>query len=1220
MKWTDEQQQVIDARNSNLLVAAAAGSGKTAVLVERLVGRVVPNCEDFKKEDYTDIDRMLVVTFTRDAALELRERVDKVLDKKLSECNSEKIAGILSRQKTLLSKSFISTIDAFCMDVVKQNFIQCGIDSLFAIGSGPELDLLADDILSDILENYYKEKSPAFLRVANTYSDKVNDTSLKATILKVYNFAQNDVNPTAWIENQKEIYSCEEDFDFWSSVWGKGLREYYGDFILSVYEEYLELQKMCTENGITGYQKSIDAETAAFERIVSLIRDGNIEDATAVTSAEIFAKSIGRISGENKSVYSVTVSERRAKVKESFESLYNLLFDGSSPREQMKLLSGDIRCICEIVGEFQKKLLEEKASRRIYSFNDIAHFALDLLVKDCRKEGKGFVPTDIALRYQKQFDEIYIDEYQDTSIIQEILLNSVSGKGCGAKNIFMVGDIKQSIYGFRHACPEFFLEKYNSYEERECDNRLICLYMNFRSRKNVVGGVNAVFSKIMTQKTAEMDYTENEYLNYGATYYDDDEESEKMSSEKCEIVLLGKSLRGDDSEYNKVDSATLEARYIAGRIIEMMSSGYKVLDKSGKMRPVKYSDFAILMRNAATDAPKFAEVFDLYGIPVFAPAKKSFYSNSEIATVLSFLKIIDNPHQDIPLMSVMRSPLFYFTDEDIALIKIKNKYGDLYDSCKFFVKSHYEDTQLQSLKGRIESFFARLNELRGLSEMISVYELIWIIVNENDFYEKLGIHENGDVRQANIRMLLDTADGFESSGNSGLFAFIRNIQRLEDENKAIEEASVCSEAADVVRIKTIHKSKGLEFPVVFLANIDKGFSSKDKYTEKKTKTLLLHRKYGINPLCYEKGSYVAVTYPSVMRNVTEIMQKKELLAEEMRLLYVALTRAREKFIAVGIGDESEIDINAACKMQSNTFGVLNNASYKYWLVMSSCESDCWENLFVTRENAFKYPDEMTEKYGKADLISHGEIGTTDEISTNIRDEVVTVSGDAYVIPVKISVSDIKRIHAAKDDEEGIADLFIKKQGVTLKKIVRGKDSVKKRSFTPSEKGTLAHTCLQLFDFEKCRNISDYDSAEKYVGEFLQEMVSKDVFDNDEADAVEKRILVNFIMSDIGKRIFNAEKVYRETPFTVRMKWCEISGEKGGLDGNEYVSVQGVIDCFIVENDGCIVIDYKTDYLKPENAAAVDEAYKVQIKCYSDAIEKITGKKVKESKIVYLRNL
>jgi len=1221
MKWTDEQQQVIDSRNSNLLVAAAAGSGKTAVLVERLVGRVVPESEGFKKEDYTDIDRMLVVTFTRDAAAELRERVDKALDKRLADCTSEVIADVIYRQKSLLAKSYITTIDSFCMDVVKQNFIQLGIDASFTIGENADLEILADDILSDILEEYYAEKDPVFLRVVDTYMKKNSDVSFKETILKIYNFAQNDVNPAAWIEQQKENYSAPETFNLRDSVWGAALSEYFIDLVTNSYNEYLLLQDMCVNYGVVGYKNCIDNEAAAFESLLQKLRTDNPFDVMANLDMPLFCKSIGQVKTADKTVFSDSVQTRRKSLKENFEVFCKSFFNGADSENHMKILSADVFCMCDIVSKFQKRLLEEKNSRRIFSFNDIAHFALELLTTDCRKEGRGFVPTDVAERYQKLFDEIYIDEYQDTSIIQEILLNSVAGRGTGAHNVFMVGDIKQSIYGFRHACPEFFLEKYNSYEEKECDNRLICLYKNFRSRKNVVNGANDVFSKIMSKATAEMDYTEKEYLNYGASYYDDDEKSAVQSSQKCEIVLVGKEPESDDSGLEKVDSHEIQARYIAGRILDMISSGYEVFDTSvNAMRKVKFSDFVILMRNTSSAAPKYAEVLNLYGIPVFAAAEKRFYSTPEISTILSFIKIIDNPHQDIPLMSVMRSPLFGFTDGDIALIKIAQKYADLYDSCTFFAKKDYsEQPELEYVKNKLSVFFERLKELRELSKTVTVYDLVWIIANENNFYNEIGLYEDGESSRANIRMLLDAADSFDNNGGQGLFRFIRNIQRLENENKKIEEASVCSESANVVRIKTIHKSKGLEFPVVFLAEADKqpGGGIKEKSTAESARTLLLHRRLGINPMCYESGKYVSVTYPSVMRNITEIIMKKERIAEEMRLLYVAITRAREKFIAVGAGDSKVL--NKYEGQGCSTLRVLERVYYLDWLLMSTEDSECWEKTFVPCEDAYNYPDDMFCKVDSQRNDLQKECSDAEDFElVQADDSRMLPAGD--VIPVKISVSDIKRIHASKDEESDIEDFFVRKHGVAMRKIDTKKDKSQKRTFTHAEKGTLAHTCLQLFDFERCKKISGISEAETYVDEFLKKMLEDDVFDADEVKAVERKILVKFIMSDIGKRIFSAEKVYRETPFTVRMKWCEISGEKGDFGDDEYVSVQGVIDCFIVEDDGCTVIDYKTDYINSENAAAVDEAYKIQIKCYSDAIEKITGRKVKESKIVYLRNL
>lgn len=1218
MKWTKEQSEAIKSRNSNLLVAAAAGSGKTAVLVERIIGRIIPEDENYDEKDYTDIDRLMVVTFTNAAAAELRERIDKAIDKRLEHCSSARISERLYRQKALLSKSFIMTIDAFCLNVVKQNFVQCGIDPAFSIGDKNELDILEKDVLDDILERHYAEKNPAFYRAVETYSDKTSDSSFAQTIMNIYKFAQNDAMPEAWIEEQKERFSDPDNFDFWNSVWGKEACEYLFALVKDSYEEYCELQMLCAEHGIESYQKTIDSEADALGELIKKIETGNYKKAFENSAETLFQAQIEKRKKHEDSFFGDIIKNRRNNIKKRYIAEYNSFFAGSSPEEQIKILSEDIKCICNIVKEFQHELKEEKYRKRIYSFSDISHFALDLLVKDCRKEGLGFVPTDIAVRFQRQFDEIYIDEYQDTSLIQEIMLNSVSGRGCNANNVFMVGDIKQSIYGFRHACPDIFLKKYNTYEESGSDNRLICLYANFRSRKNVVDGVNCIFSKIMKKSTADMDYTEKEYLNYGAKYYSENEKSAEYDGQKCELILIGKKESKDYSEHNIASDIEVEARFIAGKIIEMINSGHKVFDTSiQNMRPVRFSDIAVLLRKNSGVAPVFAEVLASYAIPVFTEAKGGFFASAEISTVLSFIKVIDNPYQDVALMSVMRSPIYCFTDSDISLLRLQYKKTDLYTACKLFSAGEYsENYVLSELNKKIKSFMDRLEELRKLSGMLSVYDLIWILVNENDFYNKLALFENGESRQANIRMLLDNADSFDNSGGQGLFKFIRNMQRLENEGKDFECASVCSESANVVRVMTIHKSKGLEFPVVFLAAADKNFN-----LETDKGTVLIHKTLGINPICYEKGNNVSITYPSVMRNVAMTVINKEQKAEEMRLLYVAMTRAREKFYAVGIGDEKIIAVFE--ETRCNSYNILQHKNYRDWLLMSIGDSKSWEKYVVERENAFKYPDEASREYlplPEKD-IKESDFSYTEKYDAD-NGKINSDGGtqDNLIIPVKISVSDIKRIHSSAEEDSEISDLFSHKQSVVMKKITVERKKDGKKKLSPAEKGTLIHTCLQLLDLKKCKYIVDASGAEEYIKSFLEELKNEKIFSADEVDAVETGILVKFILSDIGKRVFNAEKVYRETPFTISMSWSEISGNDTFLVPDENVSVQGIIDCFIVEDDGCIVIDYKTDYLRQETAASIDEAYQVQIKCYCNAIERITGKKVKESKIVYLRNL
>ncbi|MBQ8828091.1 MAG: helicase-exonuclease AddAB subunit AddA, partial [Clostridia bacterium] len=1124
-------------------------------------------------------------------------------------------------QKALLSKSYITTIDAFCLSVVKQNFILCGLDPAFSIGDENELSLMEKDVLDDVFEKYYSEKEEAFLRLSETYSEKFSDLSFAQLILDTYKFIQSDAAPENWIKRQIKVYDVNEteSYSFWNSVWGKYACEYISALVKDAYEELLALRDFCIQSGVQGYRKSFDSDTESIGELNRMLQKGMYEEAFSVPFKNYFSKAIGRKSSDDDETVAEILKNRRKKIKDKLTEAYEgILGTNTSPEDDIRAVSSDMKCLCRLLLDYSEALIKEKHSKRIYSFSDIAHFALKLLAEDCRDEGMGFVPTDAAQRYQKQFDEIYVDEYQDTSLMQEVILNAVSGAGCNKNNIFMVGDIKQSIYSFRQARPDIFLYKYNTYTNESAENKLICLYANFRSKGCIVNGVNSIFSKIMKYATCGMEYTEREYLNYGAVYYEDAEDLPK--NEKCELITIGKKDTKSNDECDEARDTEVEARFVAAKIKSMIESGYQVYDsKTQSMRNLRPGDVAVLMRNAKEEASEYADVFAAYGISAFTETKGGFFISPEISIVLSFMKIIDNPYQDIPLMALMRSPVFDFSDNDIAFIRVKYKRCSLYSACGLFIANKNDEyefsDEIKILKEKLRKFTERIDELRYMSGIITVYDLVWILVNENGFYQKVLQKEHGMERQANIRYLLDKAGAYDSGGGLGLFKFIRLMQRYEDENKDLGCAAVASFANDAVQIMTIHKSKGLEFPVVFLVRCSRSFSDKDKKSN-----FLLHRDLGLNPFCYCTNGEKRVVYPSVMVRTASGIIYKEQQAEEMRLLYVAMTRAREKFIAVGTGvddcSESVVFDNVS------SFSVLDSKSYYEWIKLAAEFSEHWNMSYVPRNEAFNWiqkisfdmPDTKNDESDKGNE-SHSGYDLSDCRKPLESESVKTI------IPVKISVSDIKRLNSVHDEDESISNYFSEKRQVVMKKLSLPEYSMsKKRKFTSAEKGTLIHTCLECMDFKLCRGITETAKANEFVERFLNELQENGVFSREEASAVERDILVNFILSDKSKRIINAEKVYRETPFTLNVKWSEITGEPCDRKGDTFVSVQGIIDCFIEEDDGCVVIDYKTDYFGKETNSTSDKSYETQLRYYCYAIERITGKKVKESQILYLRNL
>ena len=887
MNWTPEQSQAIYKKDSNILVAAAAGSGKTAVLVERIINKII--------KEKIDIDRLLVVTFTNAAASEMRERILKSIYKIIDneEPQDEETINHLQRQITLLNKASICTIDSFCLDVIKNNFFEIEISPNFRIADTAEIDLLKQEVLEKIFEEKYENHDKDFEKLVKTYTSYRDDTPLKDIILRIYTYIESNPFPLKWLKEQVEKFNIKDTKqDFSNTEWGKillqNMKEELEDCIKKLQAEE---KRLSFESELEQYEKIILSDIQQLEMVYANLEKwdkaysliNNVDFLRWPTSKKI-------TNPEKDKAKAI-----RDKVTKDFKAKRDKIFTANSETanedliEMYEILSKLERLIIDFDTEFSKN----KKDRNIVDFSDVEHLALKILVKEDE------TPSEIAKKYQEKFIEIAIDEYQDSNLVQEYILTSISN----GKNIFMVGDVKQSIYKFRQAMPDLFLGKYSNYSENEANDKglKIKLFKNFRSRKNVLDFTNLIFENIMGEKLGEIDYTEEEYLNLGANYAESKEDliseidildvTEDDGDDNLEDGETTENTNSDSDleEVEKVEDIELEAKFVAQKIRDLIDSKFQVYDnKKEEFRDIRFRDIVILLRSTKNKANIFEKELTNLNINVYSDTSQEYLDSYEIQVIIDLLKIIDNPYQDIPLVHVMLSSLGMFTDDDLLEIRLCDQNDDFYTT---MLKARL--SVREELREKIDSFLNKIENFREKNGYMDLDELIWTIYEETGFLNYVGLMPNGALRVANLKMLFERAKQYESASFKGLFNFINFIEKIKTGSGDLGAAKLIGENEDVVRIMSIHKSKGLEFPVVFLSCTGSGFNMMDLNSD-----ILLHQKIGIGVkyIDYDRQ----IKYDTISKLALREKLLEENLSEEMRILYVALTRAKEKIFVTGV--------------------------------------------------------------------------------------------------------------------------------------------------------------------------------------------------------------------------------------------------------------------------------------------------------------------------------
>ena len=1190
MKFTEAQQQAIDVRDADILVSAGAGSGKTAVLVERIIRMVCG-------KNAIDIDRLLVVTFTDAAAAEMRHRILAELNKQIKQSPNNLN---LKKQLALMNKSNITTIHSFCLSIARSFFHKIDMDPGFRVGDAAEIELLRAEVLENMFEDYYQSyynngENAEFINLAEIFNRRVSDENLRKLVLEVYEFSRSCPNPKKWLYEKAEEYKLPDGIE--DSKW-------YADFttetlfaldnILDSLEEAYFLSK--NPNIHNKYQEVLASDIENAKNIKQSINKSFFNFCNSLNFT------FGSLPGGKSKVIDDSVSEEeikllktkiqnlRSEFKKWAEDLKDVFVKPSYEMEKdLKDSAGAAYTICKIVLEFSDRYAEAKKEKNLADFTDFEHFVLKIIF-----DQDTFELTPEAYMIQSTFDEIFIDEYQDLSIIQETILAAVSGAGRMAQNRFMVGDIKQCIYQFRNARPSIFAQKQEKFSEDSKSGKLIALSENFRSRKGVIDTVNYLFTKIMSTKVGGTNYDIKSALRYAADY---DEASGYDLRTLLHIVDEYDEETGaaaDDDVLHELTSAEVEAKAVAAYINDLVGSGYQVQAKGGGKRPVVYSDIVILMRSTQT-AQVFAEELKNNNIPAFSGSSEDYFLATEVMTALALLRIIDNPRQDIPLITVLYSAIFRFSPDELLEIRRGLLNCDFYSALTVFCK----EGQNETLVKKANDFIAKLEKWRNDSAEMTISELIFHLYCETDFYNYVGILPGGKLRRANLMLLFEKAAKYESTNNEGLFSFIKYIEKLQKNNFGFEQAAVVNENENLVRIMTIHKSKGLEFPVVFLCGLGKKFNLRDS-----AKDLVMDYDLGMGMRHVDLDN--KVISDTFGRYVIGKKINREQISEEMRILYVAMTRAREKLYLVGTAK----NLLKSCEKFSvpvKTYNIMKARSYLEWIFIAlegNIESNSIWNINTSSSAAYQeVEDRRQQEFGHMfdgfkDYNTNTDYsGQKEQIKHRLSFKYA--HQNALQAPAKMSVSEVKRLYYREQLSDS-AHLKDKHQNnFRSPSFINGEGA-----YGGAARGIAMHTVLEHADINK--------TSKEELCSLIEYLVDRGLLTADEAKIIPIDSLVCFFNSGIADRMRKAGILRREVPFATVIPYEMIEPEFKNNCGE--MVLHGVVDCVFEEEGGLVIVDYKTERIKGSLQDMAEE-YRTQMNLYQYALEKIFDKKVKE-RIIY----
>lgn len=1256
MKFTEDQQRVIDLRNCNILVSAAAGSGKTAVLVERIVELVSGSGCDSARA--VDIDRLLIVTFTNAAAAQMRERITKALsDRVEAEPDNEHI----KKQLMLIHNAKIMTIHSFCLYLIKNHFNDIGLDPDFRTADEGEMRLLKQEVLSELLEEQFAQGRQEFTDCVEYFAYDGREKRLEELIERLYTFSGSYPFPKKWLRQHRMDYHVETFEELVKTEWFAGMMQEISALLQECKEQEKAALKMCEEpDGPYFYAAELEQDQeliAGLEQELASVVQTASEPEQSVASAEMdssvakdaFEALAARVQGISyarmapKKDDSVS-AEKRELVKAMRERVKSLLgtlsekYFASGPKQWLAECRQADAALCELVDLallFGERLTEKKREKNLLDFEDMEHLALQILLKE--EENGQMVPSDTALEYREQFAEILIDEYQDSNLVQEFLLQSISGEDDGRFNRFMVGDVKQSIYKFRLARPELFLEKFATYQKEDGNCVRVDLKQNFRSRHEVTDCVNDLFLQLMHRELGGVEYDADAALYPAAQFPEAD--GEAADAREKDVALGGEEKQGSAvpvstaceasiarSPYEPElciaaisgekgeDPKELEAKMIAGKIREIVGKLPVRDSESGQLRPARYQDIVILLRTTSGWDETFKKILEENAIPVFVTSKTGYFAATEVQTVLNFLRVLNNPLQEIPLFGVLKSVLFGFSDAQLATLRALDETGKrcLYDcvklaagegesgegSVEYGSGSNGADV---SLREKCCSFLSFLNRYREYAVYLPIHKLMEQFLEETGYLYTVSALPGGVQRRINVEMLLTRAESFEKTSYSGLFHFIRYMEQLEKYDIDYGETGASDENADVVRIMSIHKSKGLEFPVCFVSGLSKRFNRQDSAAP-----VLMDMDLGLAIDWVDPTARIRHT--TLKKNVLARKLNADSMGEELRVLYVALTRAEEKLILTGTCKEDKLPQEDTAQGAYGYSALrLQEASSYYDLVLPAWQSVGRRLQICTQEEllqaelvraslGYNSRQKLFEEAGKEPEAA--ELALCERLQKPYAHE--NLAG----LFVKTTVSELKKEGMQEEAAEGLT-LFPEEEVVPYLP-----QFIKEQEETVSEttRGSAYHRLLEIFPFER----QETWTAAK-IRTVIEECKADRRLSEEYAAAINVYKIRAFLQTPLAARMAKAarsNRLHREQPFVLGLSANRLNTD---FPEDETVLIQGIIDVYLEEEDGIVLADYKTDLVKDPKELIL--RYRVQLDYYEEALVRLTGKCVKE-KLIY----
>lgn len=1203
MAWTNEQQAAIDSRGQTLLLSAAAGSGKTAVLVERIIRRLLD------KEYPIDITELLVVTFTKAAAAEMRDRIGTALMKALSETKDPRV----ERQLALLPSAQISTLHAFCQHVIRKYFYTIDLDPAFSIAGEEELNLLRRQVLEDVFLSYYEddEKASILYPLADMFGSDRGDDILMDTVSRMYTYARSLAWPEHWLKEAARAYDVAPDAVIDDMVWAGPIK----DAVRRILEEDAHLY-----DGVLYHLRQREAFAPACDTFVAeqaALRQAaqarSWNDLSRFVRAIDFPrlKSLRKLSDDDKAVWERCKKVRDDVKKDVIKTLQSVYFS-ATPEEWldgMRAMKPVMDGLVTLTLDFAKAYGAAKKEKGWIDFSDLEHFCLQiLLAPDASPEHP--VPSAAAEELRSQYEEVFIDEYQDTNGVQELITRLVSGED----NRFMVGDIKQSIYRFRLADPTLFLEKYQSFSRDEkAVQRCIDLGRNFRSVPVVLDAVNAVFSRAMTAEAAGMDYGEREKLYAGRQAPDD----ERWIGGPVEVDIV--PTPSDEEDDDGSTAFEKECRFIAGRIGELLASGRMAARKDGTLEPLSYRHIVVLLRSMAGKADVLIQALQEGGIPSYAEQSGGYFAAVEVQVMLALLRCIDNPEQDLAMAAVLRSPLVGLDETALAGVRLAGD-GTLWQNLPAFVASLPDGVDE---KEDLQQFMAAFDSWRTYSRRHGVAELLQRLYDDTAYVDFVGAMPGGDVRQANLKALYDRARQYEEAGFRGLFRYLQLMDKMKEDGLDLAPAKVVSEKEDVVRIMSIHKSKGLEFSVVFVADMGKAFNRRDTQDQ-----ILFHNRLGIGLKQYDPEW--RMSYPTLIWSGIAAQLRWEGTAEEERILYVAMTRARDQLILTG--HSSHIDRD--WQRWTSRLNPAQAKSYFDWVMPAAlapfgakADADyarpgaAWQDAVWQVRIAKAVPAGTVEEGAydgepRLEALRRGDLTGTPVPSW--LDEQLSwqyAYPQAVRTAAKFSVSEVKRRYQELHSDELQDEAALSVPAAAVIPPAPGEDDAfaalppwlagEEAAVSGAQRGTALHKALQYIT-------PAADQTTATLRREIDAFVRQGLLSREEAKLVYVPVLAAFCQSNIGRRMAESPELHREYPFTVLLAGGDPLPE---TETGEQILIQGVIDCLFREDDAWILVDYKSDRL--ETADAFRSRYAVQLALYKRAVEQITHRPVEETYIYSL---